>query len=285
MNPNINQGQQNPINGGNPGVNINQQGLTQGNMNQNINPQVNPTISQAMPTVNQVDQNQIYQAQMMKNQMNQTQTNPQSNQVPPTNLNQENKKEANLKGKKGGSGLSLIVIAILLIGFTIGLPYITDYINKEEEEQVQTPTVEEDVHGLLKCSTMKNSDVATTTTYSLYHTNNRLTSASFETKTTLLSTTDEAKEILKNLEATCETLKENLKEYSYIAIVCDYKENQQTSTNTLDNLKDNQELIDYTVIRDTGFTVDYAYNQDIKTLRNKLTTEGYTCNNQTLNKK
>ncbi len=288
MNPNMNQG--NPLNLENQKVGVNPQaGIPQGNTNINAEPNpINQTVSQAMPTSNQANQNQInqiYQAQMMQNQMNQAQANPQFNQVPPASKDApKNDEKPNSKEKKGGSGLSLIIIAILLIGFTVGLPYITEYMNKEEEEQVEAPSVPDDVYGVLKCSTMKNSDVATTLMYSLYHTNNRLISASLETKTTLLSTTDEAKEMLKTLETNCEALKETLKDAPYIKIVCDYKENQQISTHTMDNLKSNQELIDYDLTEQAGFTVDYAYNQDIKTLRNMLTNEGYTCNNQTINK-
>ena len=185
-------------------------------------------------------------------------------------------KEVTYKPTSKGNTILLVVFFIFLIIFIVFLPDIQNLIAlrnapKAEVEDIKT--------GQLVCtieSSTVNLDREITRVFKF--TDNKLQSAKFTTYIRGDATKDE--EVLNELAAQCNTIKDNVKDLSGITVSCTHEEGSLTETESFDYDSYNAEEVSAAYTEAGGSVLEFEKDQDIELIMSNMRQGGFTCNKE-----
>ena len=241
-------------------VNQNVQDTTK-QVTQNVTPTTDGQVKQVDTTL-VVENNVQPQGNVQNNSQNVTSVKPATE----SDTNQNN------KGPSTFAKIMTTLLFIFLFAFVYFLGDITDYINTKKLEK-QTAEI---ANGKLVCSnekTTENLDVKISATFTFE--NKQITNLTYITTSTGDKVKD--KEELEKLKEDCNLLKEEIKDYDGISVVC-------SLNNGINSVKQifNYDTLNVEDVRSAyaeagGVYPQFKYKDDINSVESKMISSDYRC--------
>lgn len=169
----------------------------------------------------------------------------------------------------------LILFFILLIGFVIFLPDISNQIRLYKENK-NKPPIEEIVDGKLVCTLNTNTaNLDKNYSRTFNYKDNKLTGATFETETRGDATEDES--VLNELNKKCTIIKESIAGLNGISVSCTYKDGNLVEREKFDYSSYDKEKVSAAYAEAEVDMLEFDLGQDIDSIKTNMLQGGFSC--------